>query len=141
MLCLPSPACLERLGEVVKGNQRVDLYGDVVQSASLPGDHFRKRHDRCKMKIFRTCQWAGLESEVEVFNLFSASIPQEGLSRMERGRKIQSIVPDLRITIPIEGVPTPSLHEVKVISSSVTRYTPHRQGQEQVGRYKFEHIS
>ena len=130
MLCLPSPACLERLGEVVKGNQRVDLYGDVVQSASLPGDHFRKRHDRCKMKIYRTCLWAGLEAEVEVFNLFSSSIPQEGLSRMERGRKIQSIVPDLRITIPIEGVPTPSLHEVKVISSSVTRYTPHRQGQE-----------
>ena len=45
------------------------------------------------------CQWAGLEAEVEVFNLFAGSIPQEGLSRMERGRKVQSIVPDMRISI------------------------------------------
>ena len=43
---------------------------------------------------------------------------------------MQSIVPDLRITIPVEGNPTPSLHEIKVISSSKTRYSPHSQGQE-----------
>ena len=48
---------------------------------------------------------------------------------MERGRKLQSIVPDLSITIPVEGNPTPSLHEVKVISSSKTKYTPHRQAE------------
>ena len=39
------------------------------------------------------CQWAGLKAEVEIFNLFAASIPQEALRRMERGRKVQSIVP------------------------------------------------
>ena len=66
----------------------------------------------------------------EVFNLFAASIPQEGLSRMERGRKIQSIVPDMRISIPEEGNFVPRLHELKIISSSKTRYNPHRQGQE-----------
>ena len=49
---------------------------------------------------------------------------------MERGRKIQSIVPDLRITIPIEGNLVPSLHEIKIISSCKTRYAPHRRGQE-----------
>ena len=76
------------------------------------------------------CQWAGLESEVEVFNLFAGSIPQEGLSRMDRGRKGQSIVPDLRISIPEEGNMIPRLHEIKIISSSRTRYAPHRQGQE-----------
>ena len=79
-----------------------------------------------KMRLLRMCQWAGLEAEVEVFNLFSASIPQEGLNRMERGRKRQSIVPDMRITIPVEGVPVPSLHEIKMISSSKTRYNPLR---------------
>ena len=51
---------------------------------------------------------------------------------MERGRKLQSIVPDLRITIPVEENPTPSLHEIKIISSSKTRYSPHRQGQDAV---------
>ena len=49
---------------------------------------------------------------------------------MERGRKIQSIVPDLRITIPIEGNLVTSLHEIKIISSCKTRYAPHRRGQE-----------
>ena len=44
-LCLPSPACVERLGQVVKGRQVVDLYGETVQSAPLPSDHIRKRHD------------------------------------------------------------------------------------------------
>ena len=67
---------------------------------------------------------------MEVFNLFAGSIPQEGLNRMERGRKVQSIVPDLRITLEVEGNPVPSLHELKCISSSVTRYYPQRQGQE-----------
>ena len=82
------------------------------------------------MKLFQMCQWTGLDVEVEVFNLFSGSIPQQGLSRMERGRKLQSIVPDLRITLTVEGNPSPSLHEIKIISSSKTRYTPHRQGKE-----------
>ena len=51
---------------------------------------------------------------------------------MERGRKVQSIVPDMRITIPDEGNLVPRLHELKIISSSKTRYFPRRQGQEAV---------
>ena len=129
-LCIPSPACSERLGQVIRGTQVVDLFGETVQSTITTGDHYRKRHDAYKMRLFQMCQWAGLDAEVEVFNLFSASIPQEGLSRMERGRKIQSIVPDMRISIPVEGNLIPRLHELKLISSSKTRYLPHRQGQE-----------
>ena len=129
-LCLPSPACVEKLGQVIRGRQVVDLFGEAVQSTITTGDHYRKRHDAYKMRLFQMCQWAGLESEVEVFNLFAGSIPQEGLSRMDRGRKVQSIVPDLRISIPEEGNMIPRLHEIKIISSSRTRYAPHRQGQE-----------
>ena len=111
----------------------VDLYGEAVLSATtISGDHFRKRHDKIKMKLLQLCQWAGLEAEVEVFNLFAASIPQQGLSRMERGRKRQSIVPDMRIAIPEEGNLVRSLHEIKIISSSKTRYNPLREGQEAV---------
>ena len=102
-LCLPSPACVERLGQVIRGAQVVDLYGEAVQCTITTGDHYRKRHDAFKMRLFQMCQWAGMDAEVEVFNLFAGSIPQEGLSRMERGRKVQSIVPDMRISIPEEG--------------------------------------
>ena len=56
--------------------------------------------------------------------------PQEGLSRTERGRKVQSIVPDMRISIPVEGNLVPSLHEIKMISSSKMRYSIHRDGQD-----------
>ena len=129
-LCLPSPACGEKLGQVIRGRQVVDLYGETVQSTITTGDHYRKRHDAYKMRLFQMCQWAGLEAEVEIFNLFAASIPQEGLNRMERGRKVQSIVPDMRISIPDEGNFVQRLHELKIISSSKTRYIPHRQGQE-----------
>ena len=49
---------------------------------------------------------------------------------MERGRKVQSIVPDMRISVPEEGNLVLRLHEIKVISSSKTRYNPHREGQD-----------
>ena len=116
-LCLPSPACAERLGQVIRGAQVVDLFGEAVQCTITTGDHYRKRHDAFKMRLFQMCQWAGMDAEVEVFNLFAGSIPQEGLNRMERGRKVQSIVPDMRITIPEEGNLVPRLHEIKLINS------------------------
>ena len=75
--------------------------------------HYRKRHDAFKMRLFQMCQWAGMDA-------FAGSIPQEGLSRMERGRKVQSIVPDMRITIPEMGNLVPRLHEIKLNSSSKT---------------------
>ena len=36
----------------------------------------------------------------------------------------------MRITISVEGNPVPRLHEIKIISSSKTRYNPHHQDQE-----------
>ena len=101
----------------------VDPYGEAVQCNITTGDHYQKRHDTFKMRLFQMCQWSGMDAEVEVFNLFAGSIPQEGLSRMERDRKVQSIVPDMRISIPEEGNLVPRLHEIKIISSSKTRYT------------------
>ena len=82
------------------------------------------------MKLLQMCQWAGVDAKVEVFNLLAGSIPQERLNRMERGRKVQSIVPDMRISIEEEGVLVRRLHEIKLISSSKTRYTVHREGLE-----------
>ena len=63
---------------MIRGRQVVNLFGEAVQSTITTGDHYRKRHDVYKMRLFQMCQWAGLEAEVEVFNLFAGSIPQEG---------------------------------------------------------------
>ena len=65
-LCLPSPAYVERLGETVKGNKKVDIYGNNVQAAPLSGDHWRKRHDMMKNTLHRLCVWSALPCEVEV---------------------------------------------------------------------------
>ena len=80
--------------------------------------------------------------EREVFNLFSGVVRQQGLSRMERAKQRQSLVPDLRIAAPPPAVMEAEvqrgrpahglggaieggvLHEVKIISCNKTRYKP-----------------
>ena len=123
-LCLPSPSCRDRVGEVIKGNVKVDLYGDNVQSTNIPGDHWRTRHDQMKLLIYRLCIWAGLPVEMEVFNLFSRCLPQEGLARVDSWRQRQAMVPDFRIALPSEGTNRQVLHELKIISCSKSRYVP-----------------
>ena len=61
---------------------------------------------------------------VEVYNLFSNLIPQDGLARYEANRQRQAIIPDLRILLPLDNLLTSVLHEVKVISVSQTWYKP-----------------
>ena len=123
-LCLPIPACVERLGETIKGRVKVDQHGDNVQSTALPGDHWRKRHDFMKITMYRLCQWSGMPAEMEVFNIFSRFIPQEGLARFESARQRQGLIPDMRVVYQVGGQPRPVLQEIKVISSSQSRYKP-----------------
>ena len=52
VLCLPSLACMDRIGEKI-GDGRVDQFGDVVLCQKLPGDGCRIRHDRVKTEIFK----------------------------------------------------------------------------------------
>ena len=42
-LCLPSPACADRLGQVIRGAQVVDLHGEAVQCTITTGDHQREK--------------------------------------------------------------------------------------------------
>ena len=74
LLCLPSPACQDKLGEVV-GRRKVDLYGDNVVGQRLPGDGWQHRHKDVKDKILYLLRWAGVEVRCEVFNLFAGLIP------------------------------------------------------------------
>ena len=67
-----------------RGRKEIDKYGDHIQSTCLKGDHWRQRHDQIKLAIYRLCMWAGIPVEMEVFNLFSGLIPQQGLARIDR---------------------------------------------------------
>ena len=67
-LCLPSPACRSRIGERI-GRSTVDLYGDNVMAAQLPGDSWRIRHDIIKSEINRLLMWCNVPSSCEVFGL------------------------------------------------------------------------
>ena len=127
----------------MKGRVKVDPYRDNIQATALQGDHWRTRHSWLVQFIHRTCMWAGVSAEMEVFNLFSGHVRQEGLSRLEKAKQRQSLVPDLRIaaevrrdlrirgqgprggggTVESGGV----LHEVKIISCSKSRYKPNSQ--------------
>ena len=46
------------------------------------------------------------------------------MARIDRDRDRQGIVPDMKITLTSGGVSRPVLHEIKVISSSKSRYKP-----------------
>ena len=126
MLCLGSPACAPLLGQRV-GRSTVDRFGDTVMAAALAGDGWRRRHDTLKMRLLSLLRWSGIEVDCEVFNIFSALIPQQGLSRLEQGRKRQGLVPDFRLRVPTVGGGGPQgeevvLAELKVISCCPTRY-------------------
>ena len=142
------PSLSSLCGEIIKGRVKIDPYGDNLQATSLRGDHWRTRHNFLVQFIHRCCLWAGVPAEVEVFNLFSGLVRQEGLSRIERAQQRQSLVPDLRIAIQPQAVADEEvardlrmrgggamrggggtveggvLHEVKIISCSKTRYKP-----------------
>ena len=123
-LCLPSPACAGRVGETVRGRTKVDAHGDNIQSSPLIGDHWRKRHDGILHLLHRLCMWSGLPAEMEVFNLFSHLVRQQGLSRLEQIKQRQSMTPDMRIALPHRNGTSQVLHELKCISRSQTRYKP-----------------
>ena len=122
-LCMPSPACKDRIGSKV-GKKTVDIFGDSIMSEILPGDHWRARHDKVKLALHSLCVWARLPVTVEVWGLFSHLIPAAALTRMERGRKRQAIVPDFRIEMPLPtgGGTRPQLAELKIISCCETWY-------------------
>ena len=110
----------ERLGRVC-----VDLYGDKIMAAQLPGDTWRIRHDTVKTELNRLFMWCSMPATCEVFGLFSHLIPQEGLNRLERGRERQGMVPDFMVGISNPtGAKVNRLAELKVINCCLSRYPP-----------------
>ena len=60
----------------------VDAYGDVFASEPV-GPGFTKRHDALKHTLQNVLDWAKIRHVLEVYNLFAALIPQQGLARLE----------------------------------------------------------
>ena len=102
----------------------MDKFGDKVVAARVAGDGYRTRHDGMKTRLKNLLRWAGLEHTCEVFNDFSGLIPQQGLARIERGRKRQGLVPDFKVRLPVAGrgagETEVALAELKVISCCPT---------------------
>ena len=122
-LCLPSPACEDWIGDKV-GKTVMDMFGDKVMATPLHGDTWRIKHDTVKSELNRLCVWSSLPATCEVFVLFSHLIPQEGLSRIERGRKRQAMVPDFQLEVPCAtGGKVSKLAELKVLNCCPTRYS------------------
>ena len=74
--------------------------------------------DSLKLRLRKLLLWAGILVVCVVFNLFTASIPQAGLSRIERGR--QGLVPDFKL--PREKGAGETLCELKYVNACITWY-------------------
>ena len=112
VLCLPSPACRDRVGESI-GGRKVDMFGDALRCKALAGDGWRTRHDRHKLEIMRMLGWCGVVATCEVTGLFAHLVPQEDRAREELHEPRQVMVPDFRLELPAataNGLITPGLH-------------------------------
>lgn len=86
-------------------------------ATTIQGDAWRIKHDTMKSEPNRLCVWSSLPVTCEVFGLFSQLIPQEGLSRIERGGEAG------HGSCP-RGGKVSKLAELKGINCCPTCYTP-----------------
>ena len=123
VLCLPSPACRDRVGEKV-GASRVDQFGDNVLCEKLPGDGWRVRHDRIKTELMSMMSWSGLVATCEVWGLFKHLIPQESLESSEVNKQKQVMIPDFRVQLPSPTGQTESKLAELIFTCSRDMYRP-----------------
>ena len=99
VLCLPSPACRDRVGEKI-GSGRVDQWGDVVKCQTLSGGSWTIRHDRTKAELMRMLGWSGIVASCEVTGLFQHLIPPVARDRPDVRNQSHIMVPDYRLQLP-----------------------------------------
>lgn len=96
LLCLPSRACMDRLGEKV-GGSRVGRIRERVICSNLPGGRFTERHNAMKQEIASICAYAGVPVECEPYGLFGAL---KDLHQLQRHQHQQVLRLDLRLEVP-----------------------------------------
>ena len=125
LLCVPPPCCAPKVGDLIGGRGRggrtyVCKWGDNVVNSTMRGDGCRTRHDAMKLTIKDLHTKAGIPIVCEVFNLFADAIPQQGLNRIEQGRRRQALVPDFKLRG--EGGEGDILCELKFLNACKSRY-------------------
>ena len=120
-----SPACAPLVGRPIPGTTTrrgatpLDAYGHVLASAPrMRGASFEIQHDSLKWQLFNDAVCYGVKGEHEPYRIFANVIPVNSLT----GRR-SNIVPDFRLHLPdADGVPTPTLFDVKTIHETVNTY-------------------
>ena len=146
---MPSPACQPHVGKPLRWRRRsgaivtgrvLDPYGGALETGVLPGDHWRKKHDRVKYAIATAALAAGAEVTVEVFNLFADLFSASDMQNLQTDgtRHMQGMVPDFRflgLRAPIKTF----LAELKGITLSPTHYPVQGATHTRIGTEPCEH--
>ena len=76
-------------------NLRVDLHGDALGAAVLPGDRWRRAHDTFKMHIYQDMIYLGVIVQKEVYGMVKRFFLVEGKDKYDslnnREKKLQTI--------------------------------------------------
>ena len=96
----------------------MDVHGDALGVAFLPGDRWRRAHDILKDQVYVDGRALGINLQKEVYGLFSRYHSAEGREEYEklsnRDPRPQKIVPDLKSSNHIE---------VSVLQTTVSKFT------------------
>mmetsp|Transcript_69316 Transcript_69316/g.136304 ORF Transcript_69316/g.136304 Transcript_69316/m.136304 type:complete len:312 (-) Transcript_69316:110-1045(-) len=104
----------------------VDLHGDALGAAQLPGDRWRTSHDAFKDQVFLDAKFLGVVVRKEVYGMFTRFFNTEGRENFnslnQNEKRTQNIVPDIVTNRhPVDSVihaNGPQMWEVKRIQSA-----------------------
>ena len=102
----------------------MDPHGCRLTTATLPGDGWRTQHDAIKWRIHEDAKEMHVRTRPEVYGFFAACIPQEGRSRADAqpARKRQGLVPDMMMTLAVDGPERALLYEIKTLHFGASTY-------------------
>jgi len=95
--------------KIGNSNLKVDIYGDALASARLPGDRWRISHDALKNQIYVDLKYLGITVTKEMYGLFSRFMSENGRNQFSgldtREKKLQTIIPDLVTNTRLDASP------------------------------------
>ena len=120
----------------------MDLWGEDVSCAKLPGGSWTRRHDRAKGVLSSLAVYSGLSFECEPYSLFATTLPQRPLHRLQGHQARQGLRPDFLFLLPnAEGNLQQVIADVKTVSlGSKDLYKPGLSGAQAV-KLRADHIA
>ena len=101
LLSLPANCCRDprHLGKPI-GDRFVDMWGQDVLCARLPGGGWTKRHDTAKTALSSLAVYSNLAFVCEPYSIFSTNLPQRPLHRLQAHQARQGLRPDFLLHLP-----------------------------------------